>query len=711
MHICNRCEARHKVTAPKCIVCGFKKLTEWKAGVGREGIVAISSPALPKDTVRIKIGWKNTVKSIENNEGQPRPGRWIAFYVPTSYMPLEKDVNANGFRVTLTIKLLTKGTLRYHGITPGSDEFTEVKDNTIRLSKLMHGWHYAQVTGSGTEANHTIALELEERAYARCEDSPESKPLIPWTFWYFPFSKARLPVAFLDSEKREEEADKVLQTVKEEYAKKIEALKEKRVEDEKLAKSKLNEYYRPQLEKAKEVYDDSIKQNEAWAETAKANNKKEIQESYQKQKEETENDEALRKELLQTLASNNEKVDLELEKRNKGAEEEHTRVFENLKRGYDEDFSRIKLKLDHELKTGIEELQRDEEKELRKEKEKLFSGKLLSPLITFDKYFSEKNELEDARKAMAWESNPKHLHCGDKAGWTGHCDAAGFASAMFEEPVDKGIWKGEELKFIVTEYFMSYIVSTQNTFTTWQLGDVDDRNDPSHLNFIGYFRDDLESLGEYARKRANEQKVAAGKNGASLLEKLQAALSHGMPVVTDMRVDADFSEDTRVQNAQAVWNHCVFCYVVRYRESDEATGGHEEMARDLVAHITIYANEDHSPPTSTKAATINETVPPDITVIPKNCIIRHFKVRLQFAANGKIDINSDKSDWLGCYAEQRQTEDLIFQYRTKRLPPRYLTLTVSKTPTKRPMANPYITAAHIEALVKAGFLKWTRKLD
>jgi len=297
MHICNRCEARHKIAAPKCSVCGFPKLTEFKAGVIREGIVAISSPALPKDTARIKIGWKNTVKSIENNEGAPRPGRWIAFYIPTSYMPLEKDVNANGFRVTLTIKVLTKGSLRYHGITPGSDEFTDVKDNTIRLSKLKHGWHYAQVTGSGTEANHTISLELEERAYARCEDSPESKPLIPWTFWYFPFSTARLPVAFLNSENREELADKVLESVKDEYAKKIEALKQKRVEEEQQAKSKLNEKYRPQLAKAKEDYEASLKDNETKAATARENKKKAIQEAYQEQMSESGDNEPLKKKL------------------------------------------------------------------------------------------------------------------------------------------------------------------------------------------------------------------------------------------------------------------------------------------------------------------------------------------------------------------------------------------------------------------------------
>jgi len=312
---------------------------------------------------------------------------------------------------------------------------------------------------------------------------------------------------------------------------------------------------------------------------------------------------------------------------------------------------------------------------------------------------------------VAWESNPKHLHCGDKAGWTGHCDAAGFASALFEEPVDKGIWKGEELKFIVTEYFMSYVLTTSNAYTTWQLGETENRNDPSHLNFIGHFRGDLESLGEYAKKRANEQKLAAGKNGASLLEKLQAALFHGMPVVMDMRVDANFSEEDLVVNSQAVWNHCVFCYRVKYRESADATGGSEEKARDLVAHISIYANEDHSPPTTpTKSATIDQNVPPDITVIPANCIIRHCAVRLQFAPEGKINIASEKADWLGCHAKRRQKDDLDFEYGVPRLPPRYLTLTVSKTPTKRPMANPHITKAHIEALVKEGYLKWNRKL-
>jgi hypothetical protein len=711
MHICNRCQARHKVVAPSCSVCGFRKLTEWKAAASREGVVAISAPTSPKDIARLKIGWKNTVKSISNDEGKPRPGRWIAFYIPTSYMPLEKDINANGFRVTLTIKLLTNGTLRYHGITHGSEEFTEVKDNTIRLSKLKHGWHYAQVTGSGTEANHTISLELEERAYARCEDSPESKPLIPWTFWYFPHSTKNLPVAFLNSVQQEELTGIALKRVKDRYTEKIEALKKKRIEDEESAESKLNRTLDERLQKALEEAEiPTDEYYDSRAQTAKDDKKAELRQKFNAEKGKTEDLEALKLEISQAFETFCNRVDVKLAKFKEVAAAQRKDIRDKIIRADTEELLRIRSRLDRELNDRIRELELQQENALRIEKEKLLSGDLIAPLVTFAKHFSAENDLKDAGKAVAWESNPENGHYGDREGWTGHCDAAGFASALFVEPVDKGIWKGEELKFIATEYFMSHVLTSSNAYTTWQLGETDNRNDPSHLNYIGHFRGNLNAPGEHAKRRANEQKVAAGKNGASLLDKLQGALSNGMPTVMDIRVNADFSEDTLVLNAKAVWNHCVFCYKVRYRESADATGTAEERARDLVAHITIYANEDHSPPTTTKSATIDATEPPDITVIPGNCIIRHCAVRLQYAPNGKINLDSEKADWLGCHAKRRQTEELDFEYGSSRLPPRYLTITVSKKPTRRPMANPHITPAHIEALIEGGYLKWSRKL-
>lgn len=705
MQICNRCQARHEVTPPKCSVCGFKKFTEWKAAASREGVVAISSPPSPKDIARLKIGWKNTVKSIENAERAPRPGRWVAFYIPTSCAPEGEEVDGKGFRVTLTIKLLTKGRLRYHGKYL-RNVFEEISEFSLPLSKLHHGWHYAQVTGSGADANHTIVVELHERAYSRYLASTKSKPLVPWTFWYFPHSMATLPVAFLSSELQEAGVDLVLNPIKEQYAKQIEALKLKRVKDEETADGELKKSIRERLEKANsEIPTDEY--YESGAETAKENKKKEVLAKL-KEHEGAENYEELKKKAEEYYAKFSKNINSQLAKYKEEAATKRELNRDNLRNQYREELLRIQTKLDLDLRSAIEKLKLDEERELREKKSELINKDLMTPLVTFSKHFTAVNPLQDRGRALAWEADPENGHCGESAGWAGHCDAAGFASALFEEPVDKGIWKGEELKFIVSEYVMSFILKAGNSSATWKLGDTDSRTDVSHVNFIGHFRGNLNSPHEYAKTRANELKIAAGKNGANLLEKLQAALFKGLPIVMDMRVNRNFLDEDLAESSKAVWNHCVFCYEVRYREAADATGNVVEMARDLVAHITIYANKDHAPPTTTKAATVNATDPPDITLLPENCIIRHCAVRLQFGDDGKINITSVKADWLGCHAKRSQKDDLDFEYTVPRLPPRYLTVMLALIPANPAMANPFITPNHIKALVEGDYLKWSR---
>jgi hypothetical protein len=705
MHICNRCQARHEVLPSKCSVCGFKKYTEWKAAASREGVVAISSPPSPKDIARLKIGWKNTVKSIENAELAPRPGRWLAFYIPTSYTPEGEEVNGKGFRVTLTIKLLSKGKLRYHGkyLTNVFDEITEF---SLPLSKLHHGWHYAQVTGSGSDANHTIVVELHERAYSRYLASTKSKPLVPWTFWYFPHSMATLPVAFLSSELQEAGVAEVLNPIKEQYAKQIEALKLKRVKDEETADNELRSSFDERLGKAfAEIPTDEYYDTKA--NTAKENKRQEVLAKLKK-REGAENYEALKKEAEEYYTNFRKNVDSQLAAYKEEAAEKRAGIRNNLRNEYRAELSRIRAKLDLDLRNAIERLKLDEERELREKKSELINKDLMTPLVTFSKHFAAGGPLQDRGRALTWEAEPENGHYGDSAGWTGHCDAAGFASALFEEPVDKGIWKGEELKFIVSEYVMSFILKAGNSSATWKLGDTDSRTDISHVNFIGHFRGNLNSPHEYARSRANELKTAAGKNGANLLEKLQTALFKGLPIVMDMRVNRNFSDEALAEDSKQVWNHCVFCYEVHYREAADATGGAAEMARDLVAHITIYANKDLAPPTTRKAATVNATDPPDITLLPENCIIRHCAVRLQFGADGKIDITSVKADWLGCHAKRSQKDDLDFEYTVPRLPPRYVTVMLALTPASPAMANPFITQNHIKALVEGDYLKWSR---
>ncbi|HEY3740580.1 MAG TPA: hypothetical protein VGL53_12085, partial [Bryobacteraceae bacterium] len=66
-----------------------------------------------------------------------------------------------------------------------------------------------------------------------------------------------------------------------------------------------------------------------------------------------------------------------------------------------------------------------------------------------------------------------------------------------------------------------------------------------------------------------------------------------------------------------------------------------------------------------------------------------------------------KSAWLGCYRNRRLIDTGDYEYGNLRLPPRYLVrMNINVEPHKDAMANPFVTAAHIEELVKQGYLTW-----
>ncbi|HEY3744192.1 MAG TPA: hypothetical protein VGL53_30310, partial [Bryobacteraceae bacterium] len=641
MFVCKHCFARHQVMVVTCTVCLVGKLEQRKVAVSREKQVAVDTQK-PKKS-RVRIGWKDEVDSITKIEGGACAGKWVAFYVPMAELPEAAKKMENGFRSILKLEIIGGGSLRYHGKKIDS-ACVEAATHEIRLCKTDRGWHYAQVTGTGTSTKHKISVQLRERAYARRKISDQgADPLVPWTFWYWPHAAPENPVECLSrpvahtSERKRAEIlklfDQACNQNLEETKKKLEqAYALEKIELEDKHKNLASEEERKQILASDQDLDQkaqaALEKNQLATENAlneelqKRNGIRQTRTSFQENlkagREERKVQLLLNKRealvKLGTEGGNKPQLQIEYDTyRDTGADidvdqeiqEQVTRKDQELLISFEESqatseqlkqkFQKFKDELPEKIKNAKLQAASEIKEKVQKESESAFNEDLnqlkakykekfkkeqenlegllkgarddmMSPLLTFSNFFT-KGKLADNGKALAWESNPENGHCGDKAGWSGHCDAGGFASILFEPPVTKGIWKSEELKFIVTEYVMSYLNHSGNSVVTWKLGGSDDRGHVSHKNFIGHAKKDLNVGGSYAQERAKATVDAEGKNGVALVECLREVLGIGMPMVADMRVNSNLTEEELGENVTAVWNHAVFLYEIYYRES------------------------------------------------------------------------------------------------------------------------------------------------
>ncbi len=200
--VCKYCYAVHNGSThirQHCSVCNKNRTKATGFAASRGGPVGYNSTAVSNAqdrpvADRVRVGWRTNVRGWDDN-GTERSGKWIRFYIPTSFgRPATEEGNGLKLEMRLTT---SSGSFRYHGKSAGLRRpYEEKSDEIVRnLEENSHGWYYAQLEGT-TNAN--VSLVLLERGYAREDAALDAEALIPWSFYYWSFSRyAHRPVAWL----------------------------------------------------------------------------------------------------------------------------------------------------------------------------------------------------------------------------------------------------------------------------------------------------------------------------------------------------------------------------------------------------------------------------------------------------------------------------------------------------------------------------------